>query len=128
MLLAKGPHVMTQLFVPERRETEENRAIRGATSSRLRNHNERAVLSLLHRQGPLSASEIAKALNVSAQTGSVLVRVLEEQRLILRQEPVKGKVGKPQVPMAISPTGARMGRLLLFSLMKNIFSKSHLKI
>ena len=115
MLLAKGPQVMTQLFVPEKRETEENRAIRGATSSRLRNHNERAVLSLLHRQGPLSASEIAKALNVSAQTGSVLVRVLEEQKLILRQEPVKGKVGKPQVPMAISPTGAysfglRLGR------------------
>lgn len=88
---------------------------RGAQQSSLRNHNERMCLSMLREHGPLASSEIAKALNVSAQTGSVLVRALDAQGLVVRLEPVKGKVGKPQEPIGLNPEGAysfglRIGR------------------
>lgn len=93
----------------------ERRSMRGATSTRLRNHNARAVLSLLRSRGSCSGAEISKALNVSAQTASVLVKVIEEQGLIQRLDPIKGKVGKPQVPLTLAAEGAysfglRIGR------------------
>ncbi|SPF78216.1 ROK family transcriptional regulator [Pseudoprimorskyibacter insulae] len=76
------------------------------TSSKLRNHNERAFLTSLRTQGPLSGAELAKAIGVSAQTASVLTRALEAENLIVKEAPVKGKVGKPQVPIALNPDGA----------------------
>ena len=87
----------------------------GANSSRVRDHNERSVLSLLREQGPSAASAIAKALNLSTQTASVIVRELRDQGLVHMLEPVKGKVGKPQTPIALAADGAysyglRIGR------------------
>lgn len=88
---------------------------RGATSSNLRNHNERMILSMLRERGPLASAEIAKSLELSAQTASIIVRSLENQGLIQRQAPIKGKVGKPQIPLTLAPKGAyafglRIGR------------------
>ena len=87
----------------------------GANSSRLRDHNERSVLSYLREHGSGSGSEIARALNLSPQTVSVIIRQLEEQGIIHRLDPVKGKVGKPQTPITLTPGGAysyglRIGR------------------
>ena len=87
----------------------------GANSASLRNHNERSVLSLLREQGACSSVEIARRLNLSAQTASVIVRQLQDQGIICRLDPVKGKVGKPQTPLSLSAGGAysfglRIGR------------------
>ena len=87
----------------------------GANSSRLRDHNERSMLSHLREHGSRSGGEIARALNLSPQTVSVIIRQLEEQGIIHRLDPIKGKVGKPQTPIALTPGGAysyglRIGR------------------
>lgn len=64
------------------------------------------MLTKLREQGPLASAELARVLNVSAQTASVITRALEKDGMILKGEPVKGKVGKPQIPVALHPDGA----------------------
>jgi len=43
---------------------------------------------------------------MSAQAVSVIMRSLEEDGLLLRNEPVRGKVGQPSIPMSLNPDGA----------------------
>lgn len=78
---------------------------RGAHQSGLRDHNERLVLSLIHRHGGLPSAEIARRANLSAQTVSIIIRALEKDGLLLRGEPIRGKVGKPSVPITLDPDG-----------------------
>lgn len=68
--------------------------------------NERLVLSLLRQHGPLAKADIARASGLSAQTVSVLMRRLEGEGFLVKGDPVRGKVGQPSVPMALSPDGA----------------------
>lgn len=79
---------------------------RGSNQSGMRAHNERLVLTLLRRHGPLAKSEIARSTGLSAQTVSVIMRALEDDGLLRRGDPVRGKVGQPSVPMRLDPEGA----------------------
>jgi predicted NBD/HSP70 family sugar kinase len=79
---------------------------RGSNQSGMRAFNERLVLSLVRGQGALSKSDIARATGLSAQTVSVIMRALEQDGLLLRGEPVRGRVGQPSIPMSINPEGA----------------------
>jgi len=63
------------------------------------------MLSVLQRNGALPGSEIARRTGLSQQTVSVILRKLEEDALVLRQKPVRGRVGKPTVPIALNPDG-----------------------
>ncbi|MGD9914893.1 MAG: ROK family transcriptional regulator [Rhizobiaceae bacterium] len=72
----------------------------------MRDANERLVLTLVRRNGSLSKSEIARATGLSLQTVSVIMRELEQDGLLLKQAPVRGKVGQPSVPMSLDPEGA----------------------
>nr|WP_246389661.1 ROK family transcriptional regulator [Aminobacter niigataensis] len=72
----------------------------------MRDHNERLVLSLVRQSGALAKSDIARMTGLSAQTVSVIMRELEVEGLLLRQEPVRGKIGQPSIPMALNPEGA----------------------
>ncbi len=81
-------------------------AHRGSNQSGMRAFNERLVLTLLRRHGRLSKSEIARVTGLSAQTVSVIMRQLEQEHLLIRGEPVRGKVGQPSVPMSLNPEGA----------------------
>ncbi|MFD1340816.1 ROK family transcriptional regulator [Litorisediminicola beolgyonensis] len=72
----------------------------------MRAHNERLVLSLVRRNGALPKAEIARLTGLSAQTVSVIMRQLEAEGLLLKGEPMRGKVGQPSVPMALNPEGA----------------------
>ncbi|WP_373236502.1 ROK family transcriptional regulator [Cohaesibacter celericrescens] len=78
----------------------------GANQTRVRAYNERLVLSLVRRHGHLPKSDIARRSGLSAQTVSVIMRSLEADGLLLRREPVRGKVGQPSIPMALNPEGA----------------------
>ena len=49
----------------------------GANQSRIRDYNERLILSLVRRQGSLAKSELARKSGLSAQTVSVIMRSLE---------------------------------------------------
>ncbi len=81
-------------------------SVRGSNQSGLRAHNERLVLSLLRLHGPMAKVEIARASGLSAQTISVIMRGLEEDGLLERGEPIRGRVGQPSVPMHLAPDGA----------------------
>lgn len=81
-------------------------ALRGTNQSGMRDHNERLVLSLVRRHGALAKSDIARITGLSAQTVSVIMRQLEQDGLLARGEPVRGKVGQPSIPMSLAAEGA----------------------
>ncbi len=87
----------------------------GANQVRVRAYNERLVLSLVRRHGALSKADIARRTGLSAQTVSVIMRVLEKEGLLLRDQPVRGRVGQPSTPMrlnadAVLSFGVKIGR------------------
>jgi predicted NBD/HSP70 family sugar kinase len=87
----------------------------GANQVRVRAYNERLVLSLVRLYGALSKADIARRSGLSAQTVSVIMRVLEKEGLLSRGDPVRGRVGQPSIPMHINPDavysfGLKMGR------------------
>lgn len=81
-------------------------SLRGSNQSGMRAHNERLVLSLVRQQGALAKSDLARITGLSAQTVSVIMRALEADGLLLRGEPVRGRIGQPSVPMSLNPDGA----------------------
>ncbi|MGX9354986.1 ROK family transcriptional regulator [Roseobacteraceae bacterium S113] len=72
----------------------------------MRERNERLVLTILRRQGPLPKAEIARKTGLSAQTVSVIMRALEHDGLLEKGEKTRGKVGQPSVPMRLAREGA----------------------
>jgi predicted NBD/HSP70 family sugar kinase len=78
----------------------------GSSQSGVRLHNERLVLSLIRAHGTLPKAEIARLTKLSAQTVSVIVRQLEADNLLLRDDVKKGKVGQPLQPFRLNPDGA----------------------
>jgi predicted NBD/HSP70 family sugar kinase/predicted transcriptional regulator len=87
-------------------ESADSHFHRGTNQSGMRDQNERLVLSLVRQNGSLAKTEIARMTRLSAQTVSVIMRELEEEGLLLRQAPVRGKIGQPSIPMALNPDGA----------------------
>jgi predicted NBD/HSP70 family sugar kinase len=79
---------------------------RGSNQSGMRAWNERLVLSLVRQHGALAKSDIARMTGLSAQTVSVIMRALEQDGLLLRGEPIRGRIGQPSVPMSLDADGA----------------------
>ena len=77
------------------RQSADDLGLRGSNQSGMRDHNERLVLSLVRQNGALAKSDIARITGLSAQTVSVIMRSLEQDRLLLRGEPVRGRIGQP---------------------------------
>ncbi|MBZ7920274.1 ROK family transcriptional regulator [Ensifer adhaerens] len=87
----------------------------GANQTRVRAYNERLVMSLVRRHGGLSKADIARRSGLSAQTVSVIMRALESDGLLVKGDPVRGKVGQPSTPMRLNPDavfsfGVKIGR------------------
>ncbi|QHQ36561.1 ROK family transcriptional regulator [Algicella marina] len=78
----------------------------GANQARVRVYNERLVLSLVRWHGELSKADIARRSGLSAQTVTVIMRQLEADGLLLKGQPIRGKVGQPSTPMRLNPEGA----------------------
>jgi predicted NBD/HSP70 family sugar kinase len=79
---------------------------RGTNQSGMRAQNERLVLSLVRQHGALAKSDIARITGLSAQTVSVIMRQLEQDGLLQRGAPVRGRIGQPSVPMSLQADGA----------------------
>jgi len=77
----------------------------GINQTGVRAYNERLLLSILQRNGALPGSDLARRTGLSPQTASVILRKLEQDGLLTKGAPVKGKVGKPSVPFALNPDG-----------------------
>lgn len=78
----------------------------GVNQRGIRDYNERLILSLLQRHRALSGADLARRTGLSRPTVSTILRALEEDGLVRKGEPVRGKVGKPSVPMELDPDGA----------------------
>ncbi|MDQ0318805.1 putative NBD/HSP70 family sugar kinase [Pararhizobium capsulatum DSM 1112] len=101
----------------------------GANLTRVRAYNERLVMSLVRLHGSLSKADIARRSGLSAQTVTVIMRALEKEGLLIRGEPVRGRVGQPSIPMRLNPEavysyGVKIGRrsadLVLMDFVGNI--------
>ncbi len=77
----------------------------GVSQSGVREHNERLVLTILQRHGPTPGAEIARLTGLSPQTISIILRKLEGDEIVRRGNPIRGKVGKPSIPMELNPEG-----------------------
>lgn len=90
--------------------TMEDRLVRqispGLSQRGVRDHNGRLLLSLVQRHGPIPASDLARRAGLSPPTVSSILRRLEAEGLLDRGQPVRGRVGKPSVPMRLAPEGA----------------------
>jgi predicted NBD/HSP70 family sugar kinase len=79
---------------------------RGTNQSGVKLYNERLILSLIRSHGSLSKTEIARQTGLSTQTSSVIMKQLENDGLLIKGTPIRGKVGQPSVPMSLNPEGA----------------------
>ena len=78
----------------------------GANQAGVRLYNERLLLSLVRRFGPLSKIEVARFTGLSVQSTSAIMNRLQAEGLLKREAPLRGRVGQPTIPMSIDPEGA----------------------
>ena len=78
----------------------------GADQSGVRLYNERLLLSLVRRFGPLSKIEVARLTGLSVQSTSAIMNRLQADGLLKREAPLRGRVGQPTIPMSLDPDGA----------------------
>ncbi|WP_196053545.1 ROK family transcriptional regulator [Paracoccus lichenicola] len=80
--------------------------------------NERQILSLVRRRGPLPRAALAQATGLSPQAITNLTRKLIENGFLDSGAVVRGKVGQPSTPLSLAPEGAlflglKLGRRLV---------------
>ena len=80
--------------------------LRGANQISMRVQNERLVLSILRRSGPLTRPDLSRLTGLSAQTISVIIRKLTREGLLVAGSPLRGNVGQPSIPLALAAHGA----------------------
>ena len=81
-------------------------ASRGTNQSGVRLYNERLVLSLIRSNGALPKADLARMTGLSPQTISIITNQLDADGLLLKGNPLRGKVGQPLVPYSLNPEGA----------------------
>lgn len=79
--------------------------------------NERQIIALIRRRGPMPRAALALATGLSAQAITNLSRKLIKNRFIETDDVVRGKVGQPSIPLSLRPNGAwfiglKLGRRL----------------
>jgi predicted NBD/HSP70 family sugar kinase len=79
---------------------------RGSNHVGMRQFNERVVLQAIRLNGSCPKAELARLTGLTAQTIGLITSRLEEDGLLIRHEPVRGRIGQPSVPMALNPDGA----------------------
>jgi predicted NBD/HSP70 family sugar kinase len=79
---------------------------RGSNHVGMRQFNERVVLHAIRLNGSCPKAELARLTGLTAQTIGMITARLEEDGLLLRHEPLRGRIGQPSVPMALNPDGA----------------------
>ena len=72
----------------------------------MRQFNERVVLQALRVHGSCPKAELARLTGLTAQTIGLITARLDEDQLLTREAPVRGKVGQPSVPIGLNPDGA----------------------
>lgn len=78
----------------------------GTTQAETRVYNERLIISLIRRHGQLSKVELTRLTGLSPQTITTIVNRAADSQLLLRLEPLRGRLGQPSAPYALNPKGA----------------------
>ena len=89
--------------------------MRGSNPAAVRSYNERLVLQLVREHETLTKAEATRATGLSPNAISVIFRGLEKDGLLLRGEPIRGRIGQPSTPLRINPdahfyTALKIGR------------------
>jgi predicted NBD/HSP70 family sugar kinase len=79
---------------------------RGSNQVGMRQFNERVVLQTLRTHGSCPKAELARLTGLTAQTIGLITARLDEDDLLIREAPVRGRVGQPSVPIGLNPDGA----------------------
>src|SRR6218665_2091924 len=79
---------------------------RGSNHVGLRQFNERVVLQALRTHGSLAKAEIARVTGLTAPAIGLIAGRLDDEQLLRREAPVRGRVGQPSVPIGLNPDGA----------------------
>lgn len=79
---------------------------RGTNQAGVRLFNERIVLSLIRQHGSLPKAALARLTGLSPPTVSQIVGQLEADGLLRREQPQRGRIGQPSVPLSLNPDGA----------------------
>ena len=79
---------------------------RGTNQIGVRLYNERLVLSLIRRHKSLPKADIARMTGLSPQTISIIINQLTDDGLLLKGNPLRGRIGQPSVPYSLNPEGA----------------------
>lgn len=79
---------------------------RGSNHVGMRQFNERVVLQAIRLNGSVPKAELARLTGLTAQTIGLITTRLEDDGLLIRHDPVRGRIGQPSVPLALNPDGA----------------------
>ncbi len=79
---------------------------RGSNQVGMRQFNERVVLQALRAHGSCPKAELARLTGLTAQTIGLITARLDEDGLLIREAPLRGRVGQPSVPIGLNPDGA----------------------
>ena len=79
---------------------------RGSNHAGMRAYNERVVLQAIRLHGELPKADLARLTHLSTQTVSLIVNRLLDDGLVVKREPLRGRIGQPSVPIALNPEGA----------------------
>ena len=106
----------------------------GVNQRGIRDHNERLILSILQVHQAVPAADLARRTGLSKPTVSTILRGLEAEGLVRRGDPVRGKIGKPSIPIELEADGVlsiglKIGRrsadLLLLDLSGKVRGQLH---
>ena len=91
---------------PQARATPVALRPRGSNHVGMRQFNERVVLQAIRLNGSLPKADLARMTGLTAQTIGLITARLEEDGLLVRHTPLRGRIGQPSVPIALNPDGA----------------------
>lgn len=106
MSLIETPDSLSHVAVSLRPEAPPVLRPRGSNHVGMRQFNERVVLHAIRLNGSLPKAELARLTGLTAQTIGLITTRLEEDGLLIRHDPVRGRIGQPSIPMALNPDGA----------------------
>jgi predicted NBD/HSP70 family sugar kinase len=78
----------------------------GTTQAETRIYNERLIVSLVRRHGRLSKADLTRLTGLAAQTITTIVNRAADSKLLLRREPLRGRLGQPSVPYSLNADAA----------------------
>lgn len=79
---------------------------RGSNQVGMRQFNDRVVLQALRVHGATPKAELARLTGLTAQTIGLITARLDEEQLLRREAPIRGKIGQPSIPLGLNPDGA----------------------